>query len=115
MSQLYYVVIEHIKLGRDMDDKGADCDCGCVKIDQAYDCDCECHIEIREQQTILVKSEHNPNDTRYDLGGKADKFCNLTIQGDVDIIDSGIYVNKSCIMPNEGILETVSDTYKSYD
>lgn len=102
-----YVVIEHIKLSRDISDSSNECDdCKCLEIEQAYECDCDCHVEIREQQKIVVEA-----DTEEEADDKAGEICTLTIVGDSDIIDFGLAADQDKI----GIISTKSETYKSYD
>jgi len=105
----YFVIIEHIKLGRDMQsDYEADkCgSCRCEEIEEAYECECDCHIEIREKQKIVV--EHHDLDQAEE---KASSMCTLQIIGDSDIIDSGLAADQD----KTGIIWTHSDTFKSYD
>lgn len=110
MSDRYYVIIEHIKLSRDLEseyeaDQCNICECG-NDIIKAYECGCECHVEIREQQKIVIQAENL--DQAEELAAEK---CTLEELGDMETIDSGLADNQETL----GIQFTHSEKYKSYD
>ncbi len=81
-------------------------DCKCRDIESAYKCDCDCHIEIREQQDIIVKAEDEAK--ADELAGE---LCTLEIIGDSDVISTSLVEDGWSV----GIKETRQEKYKSYD